>query len=208
MLNAIERRHRIVQLIEEVGKVNVSVLSDQFNVSTATIRGDLDKLDGESLIIRSHGGAIASYKMNKGLSIKLKPRNNEQYEKSIQNNQEENHRQVSISQLLAAEAARLINDGDSIILNSGEITEQIPSLLTNKTDLFVLTNGLCVASELAKLPHCEVHLTGGRLRKKSMAFCAVNTEKELSQLNFNKIILNTIYCKECFEYISSNEVFY
>ena len=89
MLSAIERRHQIVQLTEEIGKVSVSFLSEQFNVSAVTIRADLDKLDCEGLMIRSHGGAIASYKMNKELSIKLKSRNYDDYETNYQRNTEE-----------------------------------------------------------------------------------------------------------------------
>ena len=89
MLNAIEIRHQIVLLTEEIGKISVSFLSEQFNVSAVTIRADLDKLDCEGLMIRSHGGAIASYKMNKELSIKLKSRNYDDYETNYQRNTEE-----------------------------------------------------------------------------------------------------------------------
>ena len=176
MLNAIERRNEIVLLTEQTGKVDVRVLSDQFNVSVVTIRGDLDKLDSEGLIIRSRGGAMASSRMIRGLSIRP-------------NHHKKGPKNRKMNQLLAVKAAQLINSGDSVIINSGTITEEITCYLADKSDLFVMTNGLHIANELAMSPSCEVYLTGGKLEQESMSFCDPNIEKHFTHLNFNKIFL-------------------
>jgi len=72
MLNTIERRHQTVLLTERNHKVSVKQLSEQFGVSTVTIRHDLNELDKRGLIIRSRGGAVASNRLTKEMSIKEK----------------------------------------------------------------------------------------------------------------------------------------
>ena len=53
-----ERQHRIRKLVEQRGRVMVTDLSEQFEVSEATIRRDLEELDGRGWIQRTHGGAV------------------------------------------------------------------------------------------------------------------------------------------------------
>lgn len=172
MLNTIERRHEIVLLTEQHGKVSVKQLSEQFGVSTVTIRYDLNELNKRGLIVRSRGGAIASNRLTKELSIKEKQKDNYQVKKSI-----------------AKEVAGLINNGESIIIDSGTTTEEVASCLSSKEDLVVMTNGLNIANELARLPNCDVYMVGGQLRHKSMSFHDSHAEERIQNFNFNKVIL-------------------
>jgi len=172
MLSTIERRQKIVLLTEEQGNVSVKHLADTFDISTVTIRNDLNELNKLGLIVRSRGGAVPSNRLTKELSIKEKHK--------------ENHK---VKQMLAKVVAKLINDGDAIILDSGTTTEEVAHSLTSKKNLTVMTNGLNIANELSRSDSCDVFITGGRLRKKSMSFYGAHAEEKLQYYNFNKVIL-------------------
>jgi len=172
MLNTIERRHEIVLLTERNGKVSVKELSEQFGVSTVTIRYDLNQLNKRGLIVRSRGGAIASNRLTKEMSINEK--------------QKDNYR---IKKLLSIEVAQLVANGESIIIDSGTTTEEVAHCLSTKENLIVMTNGLNVANQLTRLNGCEVYMTGGKLRHKSMSFHDSHAEERVKKFNFNKVIL-------------------
>jgi len=172
MLNTIERRREIVLLTEKQGRVSVTQLSEKFDVSSVSIRNDLNELSKRGLLVRSRGGAIVNSGLNKELSIKDKHKTNQK-----------------VKQLLGRKVAELIDDGDSIILDSGTTTEEVAHCLTDKNDLTVMTNGLNIANELLGAENCDVFITGGHLRKKSMSFYDAQFNNKFKHYNFNKVIL-------------------
>ncbi|MBO7926862.1 DeoR/GlpR transcriptional regulator [Pseudoalteromonas sp. K222D] len=172
MLNTIERRQEIIKQVNVIGRVDVTNLAQEFKVSTVTIRTDLNDLDKKRLLVRSRGGAVAISKMTKELSVKEK-------------HSENSH----IKQKLAAEAAKLINNNELIILDSGTTTEEVAKLLNSHENLVVMTNGLNIATELAHFDSVEVLMTGGTLRRKSLSFYGRQAETSLTNLRFDKVIL-------------------
>lgn len=172
MLSTIERRQEIVLLTEQTGTVSVKQLAQTFDTSTVTIRNDLNELNRLGLLVRSRGGAVSSNRLTQELSIKEK--------------HTKNH---AIKQKLGLAVAALIQDGDAIILDSGSTTEAVAQGLISKKQLTVMTNGLNIASKLAQSEHCELFITGGRLRKKSMSFYGPQAEEQLKYFNFDKVIL-------------------
>ncbi|KKL51276.1 hypothetical protein LCGC14_2297100, partial [marine sediment metagenome] len=172
MLNTIERRHEIVQLVFKQERVQVPELAQLFGVSTVTIRNDLNELDEKGLLVRSRGGAVASNRLTQELSLKEKHDANR-----------------GIKERLGKFAASLIKDGESIILDSGTTTEEVAKNLTNHHGVVVMTNGLNVAHSLLNASSVEVLMTGGTLRKKSLSFYGRQAEQHLQQYHFDKLIL-------------------
>lgn len=172
MLTTIERRQEIIEQTNEMGRVSVDDLSEKHKVSTVTIRNDLSILDKKGLLIRSRGGALANSKIAKELSIN---------EKQSENSE--------IKQKLGAVAASFINEGDSVILDSGSTTEEIAKKIVNINKLFVMTNGMNIATQLQESDNIEVLMTGGTLRKKSMSFYGRQAEDCLEKLRFDKLFL-------------------
>ena len=172
MLSTIERRHEIVLLTEKQGNVSVKQLADTFNISTVSIRNYLNELNKLGLIVRSRGGAVTSNRLTKELSIKEKHKTNHKIKKK-----------------LGQVVAQLINDGDAIILDSGTTTEEVAINLLAKKELTVMTNGLNIANELSRSDSCDVFITGGRLRRKSMSFYGAQADEKLKYYNFSKVIL-------------------
>ncbi len=171
-LNTIERQQEIVRLTQQQGKVSVTELANRFGVSEVTIRSDLAVLDQKQLLVRSRGGAMVNSDLIRELSLK-----------------EKGHCYSALKQELGKVAASLVNDGDRLLLDSGTTTQQVAANLLEHQDLIVMTNGLNIATELARSDDVEVMITGGLLRKKSMSFYGSIAEKSLRDYNFNKLIL-------------------
>lgn len=171
MLN-VERRTKILQLIEEHGKVKVGDLSRRFRTSEVTIRNDLKELQTLGLVRRAHGGAV------KAQSVSLDP--------SLQ---DKSQLRAEEKRRIGEAAASLVNDGESIILDSGTTTQQIAKHLKDKRDLKVITNGINVAMELMGLKGVQLILLGGVVRQNSYSAVGHFAENMLRQLSADKLFL-------------------
>ncbi len=171
-MNTIERRHDIVQLALNKGKVAVSDLVVKYGYSAVTIRSDLNYLHKKGLLIRSRGGAIACNKITQELSV-----------------DEKHHKHIKVKRKLAQLVCSLINEGDAIILDSGTTTEEVAKCLAAFRRLVVMTNGLNIAQNLLHSDDFEVMMTGGTLRKTSMSFYGSQAEDSIRRYYFDKVIL-------------------
>lgn len=149
MLN-LERQAKIIELIGEHGKVEVTDLSRRLNASEVTIRKDLNELHSRGLLRRAHGGAVRAETVSADPSLQIKAALHAEEKRRI-----------------GAAAAALVADGESIILDSGTTTQRVARQLRNRRGLKVITNGLNVATELLGAEGVEVILLGGLLRQNS-----------------------------------------
>lgn len=171
MKSSVERRAEILALLRKTGSQKVENLSQDFGVSTVTIRSDLNYLEKQGYITRSHGYAVLNTRLIAELSISDK-RNN----------------YPELKQRIGKLAASLLKDGDRIILDSGTTTKAIISYL-NELHLTILTNGLDIAIELVSCPNVEVRMTGGVLRKNAMSFSGIMADNNLQHYRFDKVFL-------------------
>lgn len=171
-MSTVERRDAIIRLVRDKGLARVEELAGHFNVSSVTIRNDLNYLDKKSLLVRSHGGAMALNDVVKEVSFDDKGTVN-----------------AAQKEIIGAAAAQLVNDGESIILDSGTTTQRLANHLVHSRNLVVMTNGLNVASELVKASGIEIMMTGGTLRSKSLSFYGSQAEDALRQYRFDKLFL-------------------
>jgi DeoR family fructose operon transcriptional repressor len=144
-----ERKIKILEYIEEHRKATVAELCDTFRVSSATIRNDLRDLEGATLLIRTHGGAMVKTKT--GLEQDMNQR-------KVQH--------LSEKKAIAEAALHLMEDGDTIILDTGTTTLEIARLLGHRQDITVVTNDLAIALVLEDIETVKVVLMGGIVRKK------------------------------------------
>lgn len=144
-----ERRRRISEALRTQGTVRVSDLSDLLRVSEITIRRDLEQLEAEGLLERTHGGAIYNQ------HIRLEPRYSEKHRAYT-----EEKRQIG------AAAATLVADGSTVFINSGSTTLRIFTHLAGKKDVKVITSNMGAFLE-AQEADLELMLTGGLYRPQS-----------------------------------------
>jgi DeoR family transcriptional regulator of aga operon len=169
-----ERRRRILELLEQRDRVTVGELAQTFGISAVTIRGDLDSLDQQGALVRSHGGAVKRLSPLRDYPLKLK---------------ETLHHSEKVR--IAQAAARLIRSGQKIILDSGSTTVEIARQIKvlKLKSLTVITNALNIAMELANLPNISVIMLGGMLRQMSYSLVGPHAEQILSDLNADHVFL-------------------
>lgn len=144
-----ERRAKILADLERDGMVKVTQVAEKYGVSSVTARNDLDVLERDGKLRRTHGGAVA---LGKTLTVSVQ-------DKRINVNAEAKRK-------IAQEAARLVEDGDSILLDSGTTALELARNLVGRNDVTVVTNDFTIADYVdASLPHVDVIVLGGQLLK-------------------------------------------
>lgn len=154
------RQNEIYQVILEKGKAHVSELAKTFNVTTETIRKDLDRLDYLGLIIKKHGYAHILNDYNQlPLDIKIT-------ENSL------------AKQEIAKKALDYINDNSFIFLDPGSTTLALAKYLPLKKGLTIITNSLAIAQVVSDMKH-DLIFAGGKLQKKGKSMIGVFTANNI-----------------------------
>lgn len=151
--------------------MGVAELCGELGVSGATIRRDLQFLESQRLLLRTHGGAVAE-----GVLYELPLR----YKSG--RHQEEKRR-------IAKAAAELVADGSAIGLTGGTTTTEVARALVDRQRLTVVTNALNIASELAVRPNLKLVVTGGVARAESYELVGPLAEASLAGLNLDIVFL-------------------
>src|SRR5664280_140089 len=146
-----QRRVRIVEILRERRAVRVSSLSEDLRVSEMTIRRDLERLESEGLLSRTHGGAILKQHM---VGEPL-------YVNNVLTHAEEKRR-------IAAAAAALIKPGETVFLSSGTTAAQVLRHLDPQLEARVITHNVGALAEAEGL-RIELVLLGGVFRPQSNA---------------------------------------
>jgi DeoR family transcriptional regulator of aga operon len=171
MLNE-ERQRAILEILTREGRVLVTELATRFRTSQVTIRKDLETLHANGRIHRTHGGAL--------------PARDGALEDPSLREKEKLHRREKLQ--IAAAAARMVSEGQVVILDSGTTTTAIARALRHLHRLSVITNAVNIAAELAG-SSLEVILTGGTLRMNSFSLVGPIAEETLRRLNADLLFL-------------------
>lgn len=147
------RKAQIVAYVNSVDEATVAKLAEQFSVSQYTIRRDLDELDRQGFLIRTHGGAVSALATavpDSGFDIRLRT-------------------QARAKDHIGQLASRLVEDNTAIIINSGTTALSLARNLVDHRDLTVVTNNLRLPMEINEDACRELHLFGGQIRLLSQA---------------------------------------
>ncbi|MFC7686714.1 DeoR/GlpR family DNA-binding transcription regulator [Ureibacillus sp. GCM10028918] len=167
-----ERHEKITALVNEKGSIRVSELSQIFKVTEETIRRDLEKLENDGKLQRSHGGAV---------SIKEHDFETPYFEREIRN--------VKEKMTVAEEAIKYVSTNDRIILDASTTAWYMAKKLPD-IPLTVLTNSMKVAMELVNREKISVITVGGSLLHKSLSFVGPQTNKALEYYHVNKAFIS------------------
>lgn len=168
-----ERRLKIAEIISKDKSISVSELSKLFNVSESTIRRDLHVLEEKGFIQRTHGGAIL--------------KTGTHYEPAFFEKEEV---ELEAKRKIGKIAASLIEEGDTILLDSGTTTLEIARNLKNMR-LTVVTNSPLIAIELSKYEDIELIVTGGIQRWRTKALVGPIAEMVIKQFKVDKAFIGT-----------------
>ncbi len=171
---ATERQQQILAVARRDGRVDVTSLAADLDVTTETVRRDLTVLERHGLVRRVHGGAIPVERL--GFEPGLAQREG----------------------LLSAEKERIakaaldeLPDGGSVLLDAGTTTVRLAELLPMDRELTVVTHALPVATVLATRSHITLHLVGGTVRGRTLAAVGSWALRELAEIRVDVTFLGT-----------------
>ncbi len=163
-------------MIKSRKSILVTELSEQLQISLSTVRRDLSDLETQGVIERVHGGAM------------LRKPEQDEYEPPALLRADQN---ALAKQRIAAAAAQLVNDGETIILTAGSTIDAMISHLTEKRGITVITNVINIAYRLTAYPHINVVVLGGWLRHSEFSLLGHFTQQAIKELNAHKIFHGT-----------------
>jgi DeoR family transcriptional regulator, fructose operon transcriptional repressor len=147
-----ERQQRIAERAKAAGRVDVSALAAEFDVTTETIRRDLTVLERHGLVRKVHGGAIPIERL--GFERGLAARD------SVMTAEKE--------RIAKAALAELPEEG-AVLLDAGTTIARLAEVWPTDRELTVVTNALPTATSLASRPLTTVLIAGGKVRGRTMA---------------------------------------
>lgn len=165
-----ERQKQIVNMLHRTGEVKISELKERFSVTDMTLRRDLEKLEQNGVLKRTYGGAIL---VSRDLALP---------ERSTVNIEEK--------EAIGRAAARLVEPGDSVFIDSGSTTLQIVRALPENAPITVVTNAIHVAAELSE-KRIPTVVIGGVLLETTNAMAGTAAVESIMKLAFDKAFLGT-----------------
>ena len=165
-----ERRQSLLDLLRKQPGLRVPEVARMLNVSDGTVRNDLNALEAEGRLKRVHGGAVLN--------------DQEQF----QNNSfmRRYHQNGAAKLAIAREAALLVNDGDSILLDASSTSYYLARALAGRNKLRVMTNGFEVARELAQNTSNTIILIGGVVNNDSSSVTGLLSEQIIADMHIDK----------------------
>ncbi len=165
-----EREHEIMSRLTDDGALSVSSLATQFGVSEVTIRGDLRLLEQRGLLVRTRGGA--------------RPATSKSILQRERLNTDAKHR-------IAAAAAAMVRDEDSVMIEAGTTTAMLVRQLTGRSGVQIVTNSALAFTTARGNPTLSVILTGGVFRAESESFVGPLAERAIADFNTRLAFLGT-----------------
>ncbi|TXK17446.1 DeoR/GlpR family DNA-binding transcription regulator [Homoserinibacter sp. GY 40078] len=147
------RKADLAAYVAAAGQVTVGDLAARFGVSIDTVRRDLDQLDREGVLVRTHGGAV---------SVQEGERNDRELDVRLRMHPAEKEK-------IARVAAGLVENGSVIMLNGGTTTIAVARALRDHRDLTIATNNLRIPSEVSPKAFRDLYIFGGAVRSITQA---------------------------------------
>lgn len=185
---AVERRQRIIDMLENHSSVLIADICRECGVSAVTARADLDYLEGEGRLKRTHGGAVP-------VSEYVIPRVSERVRKNAR-----------AKQAIARRAAECVSDGEMILVGSGSTTLEFVKALRGKHDLTIVTNS-CHIIEYAEqyLPDVTIMSTGGILARKYRHYYGPLVGASLADIYLDQVFLGADGFEPSFGFLAEYE---
>lgn len=186
-----EKRYlHIMNMLQEDGTVQTKKIKDALGVSFETVRRDLNHLENEGRLFRVSGGAVLA-----NLNTSLMPAHNSTkavtdiYMPFDDRSKQNLERKRDVAEL----AATLVNEGDSLALDSGTTALELAKVLKSRfKNLTIVTNSLNIADELSDASGFTIMLTGGILRRDERSLVS-----DMATLIFQNISVNTFFMTTC-----------
>jgi DeoR/GlpR family transcriptional regulator of sugar metabolism len=169
-----QRRDKIIELLKEDGSAKVIDLARIFKVTEVTVRQDLEKLEKDGLLLREHGGAFLKNIKDQVQSFSVANQDN-----------------MDKKELIATKCLDFIDNGDTIILDSGSTTTEIAKKLKGNRHVTIITNALNIAMMLGAEPGIEIIMTGGEFKPPTLSLTGQKAADFFKGIHVQKLFLAT-----------------
>lgn len=159
------RANRIMELLRKNGTVEAAQISQLLQVSAVTVRKDLQRMEEEGLLHRTHGGAAI-----RGAGPDAR---------------------MSVMERIAQRAAEEIREGDCVIMNAGNTTLLTARKLANRKNITIITNSVTIARELVHQTGIHLIFLGGEVNGDGVFTYGYDAVTQLEQYKANKLILSS-----------------
>ena len=153
-------------LLRQNGTVQASQISELLQVSLVTVRKDLQRMEDEGLLRRTHGGAAI-----RGVEANPDPR-------------------TKVMDRIAEAAAAQIHDGDCVIMNAGNTTLLTARKLLGRKNVTIITNSIAIARELVQQTSIKLIFLGGEVNAEAVFTYGWDAVTQLEQYKANKLIMS------------------
>lgn len=170
----VKRREAIVKFLEKNQAVAVDKLAEELDVSTMTIRRDLQFLEEQGIAKRTHGGAILDASLTSETPYR---------DKEVRYKEEKRK--------IAEFAFAMIKEGQVVGLDAGTTTMEIAKTLLDMDKLTVVTPDVIIAGYLAQNSRLDVLCTGGYVQNQTGTCMGSVTEKFLKEINIDISFIGT-----------------
>lgn len=167
-----ERRQKVIDLVSASGFIGLADLAKRLQASESTIRRDLDYLDQQGFLKRTHGGAV--FQPDSGSLPALEERLQRELEEKRQ---------------IAQAAAARIRDGDAILLDGGTTTLEVARVLVGRP-LQIVTNSLPIANLFASSRETDLVILGGYVYPKTGVALGPLTVRMMDEVHVQQTILS------------------
>lgn len=171
-----ERQQAMARLVSDRGRLSVAALSDEYDVTTETIRRDLSALERLGLVRRVHGGAVPAH----ALPV-VEP---------ALGDRDRAHAEAK-DRIAEAALALLPRPGASVLLDAGSTTARLAARVPAGHRLKVWTHAVPLAARLTGLAGVELHLLPGMVRATTQAAVGPDTVEALGRLRVDVAFLGT-----------------
>ena len=167
----LDRLNAMEEYILERGSVSLTDMKAHFNMSTNTIRRDINELIKRGHIRKVYGG-VTAITTETPLPVSYRRARNQEGKERI------------------GELARqYVHDGEMIFLDSGSTVLYMLPYLKDMTDLTVVTHNLSAMLEVAKYPNIKLISLGGMYNASTSSFIGITTEEALQRYNFGTVFM-------------------
>lgn len=160
-----ERQRAVIDFLKTHHTATIHTLAKHLYTSEASVRRDIAALEAAGLVVKVYGGVVLPEHKNEVVPVELRESANS-----------------AAKEIIAAEAAKLIHDGDTVFFDSSSTVRRICKHIKNRKHLKIITNNLRICQEL-KDTDITVYLTGGEYYKKLDCFLGSYAERFISSIH-------------------------
>ena len=163
-----QRHNNILKLLSKDHETSVKILTEALEVSSVTIRQDLNFLEKEGLLRRVHGGAVLKD------ADDIANRLGVDYERKLS---------------IAKKAASFVTSGETVLIESGSVNALLARELVKKGHINILTTNIFIARQFRKIKEANIILLGGIYQHQSESMVGKITKLCIDNINFSKAFI-------------------